>query len=124
MFTIDTGFPVTVMPNNQKLYNQKDIISLKERYQDMNKNENNCLCKIWTIIEYNGETTKLPLLITQRGDITTLLGVNWVKQLPITINKISLATIPTSQATFTLNSTNYSKRTVRTDQYHTTYRKT
>ena len=24
-FTIDTGFPVTIMPNNPKLYNQKDM---------------------------------------------------------------------------------------------------
>ena len=31
-----------------------------------------------------------PLLITKRIDTTPLLGVNWLKQLPITINKISL----------------------------------
>ena len=33
---------------------------------------------------------KLPLVITERNDITPLLGVNWLKQLPITINKILL----------------------------------
>ena len=38
-FTIDTGSPVTIMPNNPKLYNPKDIKTLKERYQDVNKNE-------------------------------------------------------------------------------------
>ena len=38
-FTIDTGSPVTIMPNNPKLYNPKDIHPLKERYQDVNKNE-------------------------------------------------------------------------------------
>ena len=56
----------------------------------MNKNEIKFLGKIWVNIEYNGETTKLPILITQRNDITPLLGVNWLKHLPITINKISL----------------------------------
>ena len=36
--------------------------------------------------EHNSEATKLPILITQRNDITPLLGVTWLKQLPITIN--------------------------------------
>ena len=53
--------------------------------------------KIWADIEYNGKTTKLPILITQRDDITPLLGVNWLKQLPIRINKISLDE-PTNQS--------------------------
>ena len=56
----------------------------------MNKNEIKFLGKIWANIECNGETTKLPILILQRNDITPLLGVNWLKHLPITINKISL----------------------------------
>ena len=45
-FTIDTGSPVTIMPNNPKLYITKDIKSLKERYQDVNKNEIKFLRKI------------------------------------------------------------------------------
>ena len=52
----------------------------------MNKNEIKFLGKIWANIEYNGETKKLPIRITQRDDITPL-GVNWLKQLPTTINK-------------------------------------
>ena len=78
------------MPNNPTLYEQKDIHSLQKRYRDVNKNEIKFLGKIWVYTEYNGETTKLPKLITQRYDITPLLGVNWLKQLPITINNISL----------------------------------
>ena len=96
-FTIDTGSPVTIMPNNPKLYNPRDIKPLKERYQDVNKNEIKFLGKIWADIEDNGKTTKLPILITQRDDITPLLGVNWLKRLPITINKISLDE-PTNQS--------------------------
>ena len=89
-FTIDTGSPVSIIPNNQKLYNPRDIHPLKERYQDVNKNEFKFLGRVWANIEYNGETKKLPILITQRDDITPLLGVNWLKQLPITMNKILL----------------------------------
>ena len=87
---ISQSTPVTIMPNDPKLYNQKHIHPLKERYQDVNKNEIKFLEKIWANIEYNGETTKLPILITQRKDITPQLGVNWLNQLPNTINKISL----------------------------------
>ena len=78
------------MPNNLKLYNPKDIHPLKEIYQDVNKNEIKFLGRVWANIEYNGETKKILILITQRDDITPLLGVNWLKQLPITINKILL----------------------------------
>ena len=38
-FSNDTGSPVTIMPNNRELYNQKDIQPLKERYQDVNEND-------------------------------------------------------------------------------------
>ena len=88
-FIIDTS-PVTIMPNNFTLYNPEDVQPLKERYQDVNKNEIKFLGKVRVNIEYNSKHTKLPLLITKRTDITPLLGVNWVKQLPITFNKISL----------------------------------
>ena len=78
------------MPNNPTLYNPEDIQPLKVRYQDVNKNEITFLGKVWADTEYNGKHTKLPLLITKKNDITSLLGVNWLKQLPTTINKISL----------------------------------
>ena len=63
----------------------------------MNKNKIKYLGKISADIEYNGKTTKLPIFITQRSDITPLLGVNWLKQLPITINKIQMDE-PTNQS--------------------------
>ena len=89
-FTIDTSSAVTIMPNNPELRNQKDMKPLKERYQNVNKNGIKFLGKVWADIEYDGKTTKLPILITKRNDITPLPGVNWLKQLPITINKIQL----------------------------------
>ena len=87
---IDTGSPVTIMPYDQKIHKTKEIKPVKERYQDVNKNEIKFMGKTWVTAEYNGVSTKLPMLITKRNDITPLLGVNWLKQLPITINKISL----------------------------------
>ena len=63
---------------------------MKERYQDVNKNEIKFMGKTWVTAEYNGTSTKLPMLITKRNEITPLLGVNWLKELPITINKTSL----------------------------------
>ena len=84
------GSPVTIMPYDQKIHNTKEIKPMKERYQDVNKNEIKFMGKTWVTAEYNGTSTKLPMLITKRNDITPILGVNWLKQLPITINKISL----------------------------------
>ena len=78
------------MPNDTTLYKPENIQPLKERYQDVNKNEEQFLGKVWANIEYNNTQTNLPLLITKRANITPLLGVNWLKQLPITINGISL----------------------------------
>ena len=89
-FIIDTGTPVTIMPNNSTLYNPEDVQPLKERYQDVNKNEIRFLGKEWVNIEHNSKQIKLPLLTSKRSKITPLLKVNWLKQLPITINKISL----------------------------------
>ena len=78
------------MPNNKTIYKPEDIQPLKERYQDVNKNEIKFLETEWVNIEYNNTQTNLSFLITKRTDITPLLGVNWLKQLPITINGISL----------------------------------
>ena len=48
-----------------------------------------------TILNFWGKyeqtkTTKLPIRITQRNDITKIIGVNWLEQLPTSINKIRL----------------------------------
>ena len=90
-FIIDTGSQVTIMPYNQNIHDIKEIKPMKERYQDVNKNEIKFIGKTWVNVEYNKISTKLPMLITKRNDITALLAVNWLKQLQITTNKSSLA---------------------------------
>ena len=67
------------MPYDQKIHNTKEIKLIKEIYQDVNKNENEFIAKTWVTVEYNGISTKLPMLITKRNNITPLLGVNWLK---------------------------------------------
>ena len=81
-------FPVTIMPYDQKIHDIKEIKQRKERYQDVNKNEIKFMGKTWVTVNYNKTLTKLPMLITKRDDTTPLLGVNWLKQLQRTINKI------------------------------------
>ena len=39
IFIIDTCSPVTIMPYDQRIHDIKEIKSMKERYQDVNKNE-------------------------------------------------------------------------------------
>ena len=57
---------------------------MKERYRDVNENQIKLLGKVWVDVEHSDIKVKFPLLITKRNDI----GVNWLKQLPITFNKI------------------------------------
>ena len=46
-FIINTGSPVTIMPNNPTVHNPENIQQLKERYQDLNKNGITFLGKVW-----------------------------------------------------------------------------
>ena len=89
-FIIDTGSPVTIMPYDQRIHDSKEIKPMKGIYQDVSKNEIKFKGKTSVTVEYNKTSTKLPMLITKRDDIAPLLGVNWLKQLPKTKNKISL----------------------------------
>ena len=49
--TINTGCSVTIIPNNPALYTTKNIQPLKERWQDVNKNEIKLPVKIWVDVE-------------------------------------------------------------------------
>ena len=60
------------MPNNPTLYNPENIQPVKERCQDVNKNEITFLGKVWVDTEYNGKYTKLPLLIQREPTSHTI----------------------------------------------------
>ena len=62
---------------------------MKERHQHVNKNEIKFPGKILGNVEDNDIRFKQPLIITKRDDTTPILEVNWVKRLPVTINKLT-----------------------------------
>ena len=38
-FIVDTGSPISIMPVDEKILKQTEIQNVKQRYQDVNKNE-------------------------------------------------------------------------------------
>ena len=64
---------------------------MKNRYQDVNKNERKFRGKIPVDIEHENNKQKMQLLITERNDITLLLGMHWLKKFRLTIGNIRLA---------------------------------
>ena len=64
---------------------------MTNRYQDVNKNEVKFRGKIPVNIEYKNNKQKMEILITERTDITPLLGMVWMKTFKLTIGKIQLA---------------------------------
>ena len=57
----------------------------------MNKNEVNFRGKIPINIEYENKKQKMEILITERTDITPLLGMDWMRTFKLTIGKIQMA---------------------------------
>ena len=63
---------------------------MRHQYQDVNKNEVKFRGKIPVDIEYENIKQKMQLLITERNDITPILGMDWVKKFKLTIGNIRL----------------------------------
>ena len=68
-----------------------EIQKVTNRYQDVNKNEVKFRGKIPVKIEYKNNKQKMEILMTERTDITPLLGMDWMKTFKLTIGKIQLA---------------------------------
>ena len=64
---------------------------ITNRYQDVNKNEVKLRGKIPVNVEHEHNKQKMKILITERTDITPLLGMDWLKKFKLTISKIQLA---------------------------------
>ena len=89
-FIIDTESPVTIMPLDEQIM-KTEIQKRTNRYQDVNKNDVKIRGKIPVNIEYENNNQKKEILITERADITPLLGMDWMKRIKLTIGKIQLA---------------------------------
>ena len=90
-FIIDTGSPITIMPPDERIMKHTEIQKITNRYQDVNKNEVKIRGKIPVDIEYENNKQKMEILITERTDITPLLGMDWMKTFKLTIGRIQLA---------------------------------
>ena len=90
-FIIDTGYPISIMPPDKRIMKPTEIQKVTNRCQDVNKNEVKFRGKIPVSIEYENNKQKMEILITERIDITPLLGMNWMKTFKLTIGRIQLA---------------------------------
>ena len=90
-FIIDTGSPITIMPPDEKILKIAEFQKITNRYQDVNKNKVKFRGKIPVNLEYENNKQKMEILITERTDITPLLGMDWMKKFKLTIGRIRLA---------------------------------
>ena len=86
---IDTGSPVTIMPFDKRIVNQTEKQKITSRYQDFSKNA--------VIPGKDTDEHKIRKqqteknLISDRTDITPLLGMDWMKRFRLTSGRIELA---------------------------------
>ena len=87
-FIVDTGSRISIMPADENIMKQTEIQKVKHRYQDVNRNEVKFRGKIPADVEYENNKQKMQTLITERNDITPLLGMDWMKKFKLTIGNI------------------------------------
>ena len=88
-FIFDTGSPISLMPPDERITKSTEIQKITNRYQDVNKNEVKFRGKIPVNVEHENNKQKMEILITERTDITPLLGMDWMKKFKLTISKIN-----------------------------------
>ena len=76
------------MPADENILKQTEIQKVEHRYQDVNKNEVKFRGKIPANVEYENNKQKMQILITERNDITPLLGMDWMKKFKLRIGNI------------------------------------
>ena len=79
------------MPPDERLIKSTEIQKITNRYQDVKQNEVKFRGKIPVNIEHENNNQKMEILITERTDITPLLGMDWMKKFKLTIRRIQLA---------------------------------
>ena len=79
------------MPPDERIIKSTEIQKITNRYQDVNKNEVKFRGKIPVNIEHENNNQKMEILITERTDITPLLGMDWMKKFKLTIRRIQFA---------------------------------
>ena len=67
------------MPPDKRIMKPTEIQKVTNRYQDVNKNEVKFRGKIPVNNEFENNKQKMEILITERTDITPLLGMDWMR---------------------------------------------
>ena len=65
------------MPPDEKILKSTGLQKITNRYQEVNKNEVKSRRKTQVDVEYAKKEQKMEIVITERTDITPLLGMNW-----------------------------------------------
>ena len=79
------------MPLDEQIMKKTEIQKVTNRYQDVNKSVVKLRGKIPVDMEYENNKRKMETLITERTDITPLLGFDWMKKFKLTIGRLHLA---------------------------------
>ena len=79
------------MPPDERIIKLAEIQKVTNRYQVVNKNEVKFRGKVPVNIDYENNKQKVEILITERTDITPLLGMDWMKTFRLPIGRIQLA---------------------------------
>ena len=79
------------MPHDERIVKAIEIQKITNKYQDVNKHAAKFRGKIPVNIEYEKNKQKMEILITERTDITTLLGMDCMKTFKLIIGRIQLA---------------------------------
>ena len=90
-FIIDTGSLISIMPPDKRIMKPTELQKVSNRYQDVKKNEVKFRRKIPVNIENEINKQKMEILITERTDITPLLGMDWMKTFKLTFGRIQFA---------------------------------
>ena len=79
-FIIDTGSPITILLPDETILELTGIQKITNKYQDVNNNEVKFPGKIPVNAEDENNNQKMDILITERTDMTPLLGMDWMKK--------------------------------------------
>ena len=90
-FITETGSPIKIMPPDEKMMKSTGIQKITNRYQEVIKNKVKIRGKLPVKTEYENKKQKMAILITERTDITSLLGMDWMKTFKLTIGRLQLA---------------------------------
>ena len=74
-FIIDTGPPITIMPPEEVILKSTGIQKITNDHQDANENEVKFRGKLPVNLELENYKQKMEIPITERTDITPLLGM-------------------------------------------------